>query len=101
MTLAFPRVLELQEAGPSQGGRGGRGRQWWRELPGVVGVLRADGGSGTLSCLQRLSPKQPRGGQGPDHRSGEGPGDHGWGWKLESDTHTFWLSLILFRRTLI
>ena len=46
-------------------------------------MLRADGGRGTLSCLQRLSPKQPRGGQGPDHRGGEGPGDHGWGWKLE------------------
>ena len=42
-------------------------------------MLRADGGRGTLSCLQRLSPKQPRGGQGPDHRSGEEPEDHGWG----------------------
>ena len=109
VTLAFPRVLELQEkqgpvrqdAGqPSMVGRWGG----WGAAEGCQGQ------GATWSCLQRLNRAAVSGGGSSltlqERRKGweawetgrRGEGARG-GWS--SDAHTFWLSLILLRRTLI
>lgn len=57
-------------------------------------MLRADGGRGTLSCLQRLSSKQPRGGQGVGLRRREGTGGHGRGGGGAGVRHSHFLIVI-------